>query len=137
VQFSPDGAHLATSSWDGSVRLWDPNTGTETVFSLKGHLGGVNNITFSPDSRTLITSGDDNSVRFWSVATGTEMISISGIDGYDGEILSADANTIAWKLLNQGASSISAAFRLCWKLTPQGVGEVCCGTIFTAESQRV
>jgi len=102
VQFSPDGAHLATSSWDGSVRLWDPNTGTETVFSLKGHLGGVNNLTFSPDSRTLITSGDDNSVRFWSVATGTEMISISGIDGYDGEILSADANTIAWKLLNQG-----------------------------------
>jgi WD40 repeat protein len=29
VAWSPDGTHLATASWDGSARLWNPTTGEQ------------------------------------------------------------------------------------------------------------
>jgi len=56
VAFSPDGAVLASSSVDATVRLWDIATG-ETLLTLHGHPNQVNSVAFSPDG-TLLASGN-------------------------------------------------------------------------------
>ena len=41
---------------DGTVRLWDVASATQTAV-LKGHEYGVNSVSFSRDSRTLASGG--------------------------------------------------------------------------------
>jgi cytochrome c len=63
---SPDGAWLASASWDHTVRLWPLNGGAPRV--LEGHSQNVNGIAFSPDGREAISAGYDATVRIWPVA---------------------------------------------------------------------
>ena len=64
VKFSPDGKQLATTSNDGTAKLWDEKTGEE-LLTLTGHTGSVFGLAFSPDGRFLVTSGWDGTVRFY------------------------------------------------------------------------
>ena len=45
VVFSPDGQRLATSSEDGTVRVWDAASGQQTLV-LRGHSDIVRSVTF-------------------------------------------------------------------------------------------
>ena len=71
VQFAPDGKVLATSSSDGTIRLWDPTAGAELTV-LQGHTNDVFAIAFAPDGRTLASTGADGTVRIWDLAGPTE-----------------------------------------------------------------
>ncbi len=69
VIFSPDGATLASRSYDDTIRLWDVATGTlnHTLTAQEE----VWNVAFSPDGQTLASGSIDDTVRLWDVATGT------------------------------------------------------------------
>ncbi|MFD8440162.1 WD40 repeat domain-containing protein, partial [Streptomyces microflavus] len=67
VAISPDTTWLATTSFDGTVRLWDRATGTCTT-TLTGHTNMVTSVAISPDTTWLATTSYDGTVRIWNVA---------------------------------------------------------------------
>jgi len=67
--FHPVYAVLASASEDGSIRLWDYESG---VFekALKGHTGTVNSIAFEPNTGGLMASSSaDLTIKLWNFET--------------------------------------------------------------------
>ena len=62
---------LASGSADGSVRIWNLDTGTART--LDGHTDWVFGVAFHPNGEILASTGKDRSVRLWHVETGTPL----------------------------------------------------------------
>ncbi|KAG9092618.1 hypothetical protein FS749_015567 [Ceratobasidium sp. UAMH 11750] len=72
--FSPNGRRIATGSPDGTVGVWDAETGTALLEPIRGHSGGVQSIAFSHDSRHIVSGALDRSVRVWDAETGVALL---------------------------------------------------------------
>lgn len=67
VTFLDDGVTIATTDRDdGSVRLWDVETGTDLGGALTGHAGAAWGAVSLPGAR-FATSSEDGTVRIWDV----------------------------------------------------------------------
>jgi WD40 repeat protein len=56
LAFNNDGSLLATTGADTDIRVWNGRSGVE-VAVLRGHSGGVNDVTFSSDGRWIASAG--------------------------------------------------------------------------------
>jgi WD40 repeat protein/predicted Ser/Thr protein kinase len=65
--FSRDGATIATTSSDQTVRLWDAAT-LQQKSILRGHDSEVWCAAFSPDGKLLASGGKDQTAMLWSTA---------------------------------------------------------------------
>ncbi|KAJ5234280.1 NACHT and WD40 domain protein, partial [Penicillium citrinum] len=70
VTFSPDSRILASSSADGTSRLWVLPIGTLKQ-TLRPQYGSVHSVAFSCDGRLLASCTDDGKVCIWDLTRGT------------------------------------------------------------------
>ncbi|WP_433697029.1 PQQ-binding-like beta-propeller repeat protein [Nocardiopsis sp. CA-288880] len=81
VVFSPDGQQLASASTDGTVQVWDAESGQE-LHTLIGHSEPVLSVVFSPDGERLASRSTDGTVRLWDPRTGEEQHVLEGHDDW-------------------------------------------------------
>lgn len=68
VAYSADGRNFASSSFDGSVRVFDGRQGSEVVTFAKAHCGvAVTSVQFSKSGYMILTGGLDSQVRLWDI----------------------------------------------------------------------
>lgn len=77
VAITPDGKTLASGGDDGTIRLWNLQTG-ELKKTFKGHKSAVSVLVFSPDGQTLATGSADESIKLWNLQTGGLIHTLSG-----------------------------------------------------------
>jgi WD40 repeat protein len=85
LSFSPDGALLATASFDQTIRIWGVGAG-KPVATLAGHQGKVLCVDFSADGRSLASGGEDKTVKLWDVPAGGQ----NGVFRQEGDVNAFD-----------------------------------------------
>ena len=67
----PDGERAVSCSFDGTIRLWDLESGKQ-IEEIKGRQE-MPALALSPDGRRLVTAGFDQTVRLWDLEAGREL----------------------------------------------------------------
>src|SRR5262249_46065862 len=76
IASSPDGVHLGTACWDGSVRIWDTRREQEaTTLPVKQ---GSRSVAFGPDGSYLVSAGLDGNLTIWDRPTGQPVRTLKG-----------------------------------------------------------
>jgi WD40 repeat protein len=70
VALSPDRKCIACGLDDGTIQVWDIDTGEALCPPLQGHTTLVASVAFLPDGRRIISGSYDTTVRVWDVKTG-------------------------------------------------------------------
>ena len=68
IAWSPDGRFLASPSYDGTIRIWELESG-ECKTKLEGDKSGVFCVSWSPDGCRLASSSSDNTINIWETET--------------------------------------------------------------------
>jgi WD40 repeat protein len=97
LAYSPDGARIASASWDETARVWDARTGRETA-TFRGHSAAVTGVAWTRDGRHVASASRDGTVRVWDQATGAEVLT-----------LDAQAGTVYGLAFNRDGTALATA----------------------------
>ena len=71
MAWSPDARHILTGCQDGTARIWDATTGTNTLTLT--HTDWVRAVAWSPDGTQILTGCQDGTARIWDATTGEQV----------------------------------------------------------------
>lgn len=110
LAFSPDARTLASTSLDGSVKLWNIESGT--LLWTVWHSNGVIVLAFAPNGRILASAGNETTVRLWDAKLGTALEDLPHPKPVFALAWSQDGHLLA-------SADVAGTIRL-WKLQPTG-----------------
>src|SRR5262245_8231878 len=64
LAWSPDGALIASSSWDGTIQVWESAT-AKKLLTYSGHAQFPNSVSWSPDGTRLVSTGESGNLHVW------------------------------------------------------------------------
>src|SRR5690242_7463870 len=62
VAWSPDGQEIASCGGDGTIQIWQANTG-KLLHTYRGHHGDVFSLAWSPDGKYLVSRSEERRCR--------------------------------------------------------------------------
>ena len=77
VVLHPDGRRLFTAGLDGTVQMWDAETGTTLQTLVQGQ-SPINHLALSPDGQWLASAHVDGTATIWNADTGAKRQALSG-----------------------------------------------------------
>jgi len=89
VAWRGDGKRLVSGGGDGTVRIWDAETG-QAVGQPMQHGGSVRSVAWRGDGKRLVSGGNDGTMRIWDAETGQAVG--QPMQGHD-----AGVNSVAWR----------------------------------------
>lgn len=90
LAWSPDGTHIASAGGDGTVRVWEAQTG-ESLLTYRGHTHVLNKINLqatvytvalAPEGQRIVSAGDGPGVHVWDAAKGQTLTLYQGHSGW-------------------------------------------------------
>jgi WD40 repeat protein len=82
VQFSPDGARIASASDDHKIKLWDAASG-RLLRTFEGHSGRARSVAFSPDGARIASGSEDKTIELWDAGSGRLLRTLKGHSDLD------------------------------------------------------
>jgi WD40 repeat protein len=80
LAFSPEGRQLVSGTWDGSVHLWEVNSGQQQ-HCFEGNTGSVQCLAFHPQGHVLAAGFSDHKIRLWNLSMAQEILCLEGHAG--------------------------------------------------------
>ncbi|KIM76782.1 hypothetical protein PILCRDRAFT_12493 [Piloderma croceum F 1598] len=80
VTITPNGAYIISGLADGTIGIWDSESGAEVSPRLRGHSMSVRSVACSSDGTCIASGSDDSTIRLWDRASGTEVSVLRGHD---------------------------------------------------------
>jgi WD40 repeat protein/serine/threonine protein kinase len=77
VVLTPDGRRAISGSWDGTLRVWDLETG-RSVRTLEGHTDWINAVAVTPDANWALSASADRTLRVWDLENGQLVRTLTG-----------------------------------------------------------
>jgi WD40 repeat protein len=108
VALSADGHRAISASADGTLKVWDLDTGQE-LRTLVGHSNALYDVALSADGRRAVSASDRQTLKVWDLDTGQELRTLAGhsssvhsvaltADGRRAVSASADSTLKVWDL---------------------------------------